>query len=60
MNKLQNIIGLEINPKYVGALFTERVEKTLRIFCFYTHGGTSQFDVPAEDNLDNLHHFFPG
>ena len=58
MNKLKKASGIEINPKFVGALFTERVEKTLRVFCFYTNGCTSQFDVPAEENSDNLQHFF--
>jgi len=51
-------LGIEINPKYVGALFTERMDKTLRVFCYFTNGDTSQFDVPAAENLDNLHHFF--
>lgn len=58
MDHIANVTGIEINPKFVGALFTERVEETLRVFCFYINGGTSQFEVPAEANRDNLHHFF--
>lgn len=58
MSQVKKIMGLEVNPKLVGALFTERLEKTLRVFCFYTNGNTSQFDVPAEENVDNMHHFF--
>jgi hypothetical protein len=58
MSQVQYVIGIEINAKFVGALFTERIDQTLRIFCLYTNGDTSQFDVPAEENLDSLHHFF--
>lgn len=58
MSQIKKVMGLEVNPKFVGALFTERLEKTLRVFCFYTNGNTSQFDVPAEENADNMHHFF--
>ncbi|MEI8289905.1 MAG: hypothetical protein WCH99_10565 [Verrucomicrobiota bacterium] len=58
MSQVNKVMGLEVNPKFVGALFTERLEKTLRVFCFYTNGNTSQFDVPAEENADNMHHFF--
>lgn len=58
MSLIKNVMGLEVNPKFVGALFTERLENKLRVFCFYTNGGTSQFDLPAEANLDNMHHFF--
>lgn len=47
-------MGIEINPKLVGALFTDKIGDTLRIFCFYTNGETSQFDVPHEDNRDSL------
>jgi len=47
-------MGIEINPKLVGALFTDRVGSTLRVFCFYTTGETSQFDVPDEDNRESL------
>lgn len=58
MASRHNAIGIEISPKFVGALFTERVDNTLRVFCFYTNGGVSQFDMPAQENLDNLHEFF--
>lgn len=57
MKSLKNVIGIEINPKFVGALFTERIEDTIRVFCFYTNGDTSQFDMSANDNLDNLQSF---
>lgn len=54
MAKQSVAIGIEINPKLVGALFTDRIGSTLRVFCFYTNGETSQFDVPAEDNCESL------
>ncbi len=54
MNKHSMAMGIEINPKLVGALFTDKIGDTLRLFCFYTNGETSQFDVPHEDNRDNL------
>ena len=54
MKSLQNVIGMEINPKFVGALFTEQIGGTLRVFCFYTNGDISQLDMPAEENLGNL------
>jgi hypothetical protein len=51
-------IGIEINPKLIGVLFTERIGNTLRLFCCYTNGDTSQLDVPAEENLENLRTLF--
>ncbi|MDD5139579.1 MAG: hypothetical protein PHY43_04865 [Verrucomicrobiales bacterium] len=57
MKSIKNVIGIEINPKFVGALFTERIENSLRVFCFYTNGETSQFDMPADENLGNLQNF---
>lgn len=54
----QNIIGFEINPKFVGALFTEQVDNTLRVFCFYINGEVGKFDMPAKENADSLRHFF--
>jgi hypothetical protein len=57
MKQNKKVMGLEVNPKFIGALFTERVDKTLRVFCYYTTGNTSQFDVPAAENADNVHHF---
>lgn len=47
-------VGIEVNPKLVGALFTDKIGDTLRVFCFYTNGETSQFDVPEEDNRESL------
>lgn len=58
MIKHPKVTAIEINPKLVGALFTERISNTLRIFCFYTNGDISQFDVPAEDNLTSLQDLF--
>lgn len=46
--------GIEINPKLVGALFTDKIGDILRVFCYYTNGETSQFDVPGEENRENL------
>lgn len=54
MAKQSVAMGIEINPKLVGALFTDRVGSTLRVFCFYTNGEISQFDVPDEDNRESL------
>jgi hypothetical protein len=54
MAKQSVAIGIEINPKLVGALFTDRVAGTLRVFCFYLNGETSQFDVPDEGNRESL------
>lgn len=58
MTRQQNIIGIEVNSKFVGVLFTERLEKVLRVFCFYRNGDTTQFEMSAEGNLDNLQHFY--
>jgi GYF domain 2 len=58
MNKRSHAVGIEINPKLIGVLLTERIGNTLRMFCFYTSGCTSQFDVPAEENRDNRHELF--
>lgn len=54
----QQIIGMEINPKFVGALFTEQVDNTLRVFCFYLNGEVALFDLAAKENQDTLRHFF--
>lgn len=53
-----NVIGFEINPKFVGALFTERGDDYLRVFCFYLNGEVANFELPALDNMDSLRHFF--
>lgn len=58
MANQQSVIGLEINPKFVGALFTEQVDETLRVFCFYINGEVAQFDMPAQENLESLRCFF--
>jgi hypothetical protein len=58
MAKHQNVIGLEINPKFVGALFTNQVDDLIHVFCFYVNGEVAQFDMSAKDNLDGLRHFF--
>jgi len=57
MKDPKEILGIEINPKFVGAFFTERAEQKIRVFCFFTNGSTSQFDMPADGNLDTLQRF---
>lgn len=54
MMKRSRVVGIEINPKLVGALLTEQVGDTLRMFCFYINGDTSQFDSPSGENHDSL------
>lgn len=58
MNKKTQTLGIEINPKLIGALLTEKIGDTLRLFCFYTNANISQVDVPAEENADNLRGLF--
>lgn len=58
MANQQSVIGLEINPKFVGALFTDQMDDVLRVFCFYINGEVAQFEMPVEGNLDSLRHFF--
>lgn len=58
MASQQQIVGIEINPKFVGALFTEQVDDVLRVFCFYINGEIAHFEMSAKDNLENLRHFF--
>ena len=52
------IQAMEVNASLVGALFTDQDDSRLRVFCFYTNGSTSSFDVPSEANLDSLHRLF--
>lgn len=47
-------MGIEIKPQLVGALFTDKIGDTLRVFCYYTNGEFSQFDVAEEDNRESL------
>ncbi|MCX8091873.1 MAG: DUF4339 domain-containing protein [Verrucomicrobiae bacterium] len=47
--------GLEINPKMVGAIFTDASEDALRVFCIYINGDTHEFELPIEDNRESLH-----
>ena len=54
MAKQSVAIGIEVNPKLVGALFTDKVGSLLRVFCVYTNGETSQFDVAEENNRESL------
>lgn len=58
MIKHSQAIGIEINPKLVGVLFTEETGGTLRVFCYYMNAEISQFDAPAEENQDNLRALF--
>ncbi len=47
--------GLEINPKLVGAIFTDATEDALRVFCIYVNGDTHEFELPLDDNRESLH-----
>jgi hypothetical protein len=47
--------GLEINPKLVGAIFTDATEDALRVFCIYVNGDTHEFELPIDDNHESLH-----
>lgn len=59
MTQASNIVqAIEINASMIGALFTDRSDNQLRIFCFYFNGDTGQFDVPEEPNRDSLHNLF--
>lgn len=60
MSKKPKALGVEINPKLVGVLFTENTLDTLRLFCYYTNAEISQFDVPVEGNTANLQALFAG
>lgn len=50
--------GIEINPKQVGAIFTETTEDVVRVFCLYVNGDTLQFEVPVEENQTSLNVLF--
>ena len=54
MSKYSLAMGIEVNPKLVGALFTDKIGDSLRVFCYYTNGEISQFDVPEEENRESL------
>lgn len=54
MSKNSLAMGIEIKPQLVGALFTDKIGETLRVFCYYTNGEISQFDVPEDDNRESL------
>ena len=54
MTKNSLAMGIEVNPKLVGALFTDKIGDSLRIFCYYANGEISQFDVPEDDNRESL------
>lgn len=56
--KSPSVLGIEINPSLIGVLFADTVGDTLRLFCFYTNAETSQFDVPLEENRENLRALF--
>ena len=47
--------GIEINPKLVGAIFTDTTDDVLRVFCLYVNGDTHEFDVPVEENHESIH-----
>jgi hypothetical protein len=50
--------GIEINPKLVGAIFTETTDDVVRVFCLYVNGDTLQFEVPVEENQASLNVLF--
>ena len=58
MTKQPKALGIEINPRLVGVLFTEKLGNTLRLFCYYVNGEISQFDAPAEENEANVRALF--
>ncbi len=58
MKEIKKTCGIEINPKFVAACFTEQIENKLRVFCFFANGGTSQFELSAEENLRHLQSFY--
>lgn len=58
MNSRSQTIGIEINPTQIGALFTSTDVDQIRLFCYYTNGTVSQFDMPAEENMENLRQLF--
>lgn len=58
MIKQPQALGIEINPRLVGVLFTEKIGNTLRLFCYYVNGEISQFDAPAEANEPNVRALF--
>lgn len=49
---------MEVNASLLGALFTDQSDSLIRVFCFYTNGSTSSFDVPADSNVESLHRLF--
>lgn len=58
MTKQPKALGIEINPRLVGVLFTEKLGNTLRLFCYYVNGEISQFDAPAEENEASVRALF--
>lgn len=59
MSEQSRIIqAMEVNANLLGALFTDQSDSLIRVFCFYTNGSTSSFDVPTDSNLDSLHRLF--
>jgi hypothetical protein len=58
MNNQPQAIGIDINPKSIGVLFTDRDTDTIRVFCYFTDSEISQFNMPAQENLENLQNLF--
>lgn len=52
------VLGIELNPKLIGALFTDQVDDTVRLFCYFNNGETAQFEIPAAQNRENLMSFY--
>lgn len=51
-------LGIEVNATQIGALFTNSDGEEIRIFCYYQNGSISQFNVPAQENMENLRQLF--
>ena len=56
--KAPTIQGIEVNPKMVGALFTDQVGNFTNVFCLYLNGDVIQFSLPLEGNLTSVAHLF--
>jgi hypothetical protein len=58
MSKHIQALGIDINPKSIGVLFTDNDAETIRCFCYFTNAEVSQFDMPAQENIENLRYLF--
>src|ERR1043165_8999953 len=58
MDTKRKVRGMEINVKLVGALFAERYNDRLNVFCLYLNGDGFAFDVPVAQNLNSVDELF--